>query len=142
MVKSTDLTAQAPDWWSQFLHPLRQFGERVAEFFSPSAEAAATEDAYEIAVELPGISEDDIHLEVNSDRLVVTGEKLAQREESGRSYYFSERAYGRFRRTFQVPADADLSGVEAVHKDGVLTITIPKLATKPSEGRRIKINRG
>ena len=142
VVKSTDRISQTPDWWSQFLSPIRQFGERVADFFSPNAEAAATHDSYEIALELPGISEDDIHLEVHGNQLVVTGEKHAQREESGRNYLFSERVYGRFRRTFEVAADADLTGVEAVHKDGVLEITIPKLATKPSEGQRIEIKRG
>ena len=58
-------------------------------------------------------------LEVQGDRLVVTGEKRAQREESGKSYYFSERVYGQFRRSFRVPEDADLDTVSAAHKDGV-----------------------
>lgn len=142
MVRSTDLSSHPHDWWSHFINPVRQFGERVAEFFSPSAEAAATTESYEIALELPGISEDEIHLEIHGDRLAVSGEKRAQREESGRNYYFSERVYGRFRRTFRVPEDANLDKARAVHKDGVLTITIPKLASKPSEGRRIPIRSG
>ena len=142
MVQSTDLSPHPHDWWSHLLNPVRQFGERVAQFFSPSAEAAATTGSYEIALELPGISDDDIHLEVHGDHVVVTGEKRAQREESGRSYYFSERVYGRFRRSFRVPDDADLANVNAVHKDGVLTITIPKLAKNQSEVRTISIDRG
>ena len=142
MVQSTDLASHPHDLWSHFLHPVRQIGQRVVEFFSPSAEAAASTESYEIALELPGISKDDIHLEVHGDRLVVTGEKQAQREERGRSYYFSERVYGRFRRSFRVPADASLGKIDAVHKDGVLTITIPRAASKPTEGRRIQIGRG
>lgn len=142
MVQSNDPSLQADDWWSHVFNPMRRFGERVAQFFSPSAEAAATGEAYEIAVELPGISEDEIHLQVQGDRLLVTGEKRAQREESGRDYYFSERVYGHFRRSFQLPGDADLAGVSAVHKDGVLTVTVPKLASPAPEGTRIPIGRG
>ena len=141
-MQTTDLVSRSQDWWTQFYHPVRQIGHRVAEFFSPSAEAAATTESYEISLELPGISKDEIHLEAYGDRLVVTGEKQAEREERGRNFYFSERVYGRFRRTFQVPADANLAEIGAVHKDGVLTITIPKVASKPAEGRRIQIGRG
>lgn len=142
MVQSTDLSPHPHDWLSQFLNPMRQLGARVAEFFSPSAEAATTTESYEIALELPGVSEDEIHLEVHGDRLAVTGEKRVHREETGRNYYFSERVYGQFRRTFRLPADADLDKIGAVHKDGVLTISIPKLAPKPSEGRKIRVTRG
>lgn len=119
---------------------MRQFGERVPELFAPSAEAAATTESYEIALELPCISGDEIQLEVQGDRLVVTGEKRAQREESGRSYFFSERTYGRFRRTFQMPDDADLEKMSAVHKDGVLAIAVPKVAKRRTEGRKITID--
>ncbi len=49
---------------------------------------------------------------------------------------------GRFRRTFRVPEDANLDKVRAVHRDGVLTLTIPKSASRPSEGRQIPIERG
>ena len=142
MVQSNDPSRHPHDWWSHLLDPMRQFGERVAQYFSPIAEAATTRDTYEIAVELPGISEDEIHLEVQGDRLLVTGEKRAQREESGRDYYFSERVYGRFRRSFQLPGDADLSKINAVHKDGVLTVTVPKLDSPAPESTRIPIGRG
>ncbi len=86
MVQRTDLDPHSHDWWSQLLDPMRRVGARVAEFFSPSAEAAATEESYEIALELPGMSDDEIQLEVHAGRLVVTGEKRAQREESGKDY--------------------------------------------------------
>lgn len=142
MVQASDPSPHAHDWWSHLFSPMRQFGERVAQFFSPSAEAAATAEAYEIAVELPGISEDEIHLEVQGDQLLVTGEKQARREESGRDYYFSERVYGRFRRSFQLPGDADLDKVSAVYKDGLLAVTVPKLASREPESTRIPVGRG
>ena len=49
----------------------------------------------------------------------MTGEKRTQREESGKSCYFSKQVYGQFRRSFRVPEDADLDTVSAAHKDGV-----------------------
>ena len=58
---------------------MRQFGKRVAEFFSPSAESAAATEAYKIVLELPGISEDQIRLKVHDDRLAVVVEKRARR---------------------------------------------------------------
>ena len=142
MVHSTDPAPHPQEWWSHVLNPVRHFGQRVADFFTPSAEAAATDESYEISLELPGVSEDDIHIEAHGDRLVVTGEKRAEHEESGRNYYFSERAYGRFQRSFRVHGDADLGKVVAIHKDGVLTIRIPKLASKRTGGRRIPVDRG
>ena len=72
----------------------------------------------------------------------MTGEKRAERAESCMNYYFSERVYGRFRRTFQVPDDGNLDKVGAVLKDGAVTITIPKRSPQPSEGRRIPVSRG
>lgn len=142
MVQSTDLAPHPHEWWFRVLNPVRHLGQRVAEFFFPSAEAAATSESYEIALELPGTSDNDIAIEAHGDRLVVTGEKRAEREESGRSYFFSERVFGRFRRVFRVPGDGNLDRVTAVHKDEVLRVRVPKLAEKPSEAKRIEIKRG
>lgn len=100
MVQRTDLDPRAHDWRSLLLDPMRQIGARVAELFSPSAEAA------------------------------------------GKNHYFSERAYGRFRRSFQLPGDADLDSIGAAHRDGVLTVTAPGRASQSSEGRRIPVSRG
>ena len=106
MITKSDVTSVVPDWWSHYYAPVRHFGERVAEFFSPSSEAATTENSYEINIELPGVSETDISVEVHDSRLTVTGEKRSKQEEKGKNFYFSERVYGSFRRTFQLPDDA------------------------------------
>ncbi len=139
MITKSDLTPAFPDWWSHFNAPVRQFGERVAEFFSPSSEAATTEYSYEINIELPGVSEDDISVEIHDDRLTVTGEKRSKHEEEGKNFYFSERVYGSFRRTFQLPADANADKILATQKDGVLTIKIAKSAPTTPKPKKIKI---
>ncbi|MEZ5668503.1 MAG: Hsp20/alpha crystallin family protein [Alphaproteobacteria bacterium] len=141
MVEKSELSRNTPDWWSQFFAPVRQFGERVAEFFAPSSEAAATPEAYEVSIELPGVSDADIHAEIRDGRLTISGEKKASREEKGKDFYFSERVYGSFRRTFRLPDDADTDRIQAVHKDGVLTVTIPKRVPTAPEAKKIRIER-
>jgi len=142
MVEKSELTAHPNDWWSQLYGPMRAFGSRVAEFFSPSSEAAVTDDYYEITIELPGVTEDQINIEVDDNRLTVTGEKQTRHEEKNKSYYFSERTYGSFRRVFRLPADADPEKVLATHKDGILEIKVAKTAPETSRPKKIDISRG
>lgn len=141
MVEKSGLSPAAHDWWSQLYGPVKQFGQNVAEFFQPNSEAAMTESCYEISVELPGVSEDAISLEVHDNRLTVTGEKQSSHEEQGKSYYFSERTYGRFRRDFRLPADADSNNIQATHKDGLLEIKVGKVPLENTSGKKIKISR-
>ncbi len=141
MVEKSEVSSNPSDWWSQFYSPVRQFGDRVAEFFSPNSEAATTDEAYEISVELPGVGEDEITVEVHDGKLTVTGEKRAAHEETGKNYYFSERLYGSFRRAFRLPADADAENVIATHKDGVLTILVKKVTPSMPAPKKIKVSR-
>ncbi len=141
MITKSDLTPALPEWRSHFYAPVRHFGERVAEFFSPSSEASTTENSYEINIELPGVREDDISVEVHDGRLTVSGEKRSKYEEKGKNFYFSERVYGSFRRTFQLPDDANADKTLATQKDGVLTIKIAKLAPKTPKPKKIEVGR-
>jgi HSP20 family protein len=141
MVEKTDVTPQPHEFWNQLLGPVRHLGQQVANLFAPSSEAAGTDDAYEITVELPGVKDADIHLEVDERRITVSGEKQSAREEKGKSYFFSERVYGAFSRTFRVPEDAAIDKIDATHRDGVLTIRIPR-QPRDSGKRRIEVKSG
>ena len=143
MVESTP-TAAGHDagWLHQLSDPLRRVGQRIADYFSPQAEASATEAAYEIKVELPGVARNDIHLSVRGDTVTLQGEKRFAREEKGRTYFFSERAYGAFQRSFRLPPDADPHAISANHTDGVLTLRIGKQEASDGAGRRIGIASG
>ena len=133
---------QEGDWWTQFYDPLRAFGSKIADFFSPTADAAVTDDYYEISMELPGVTEEEIHVEVHDYVLKVTGEKKHEHTETGKTYYFSERAYGAFSRSFRLPEDADREKIFASHKDGILTVKVAKLEPKKQETRKIEVSRG
>lgn len=133
-------TPYGDNWWTGFFDPLRNAATKVADFFSPSAEASGGMDAYEISVELPGVSENDITIAVDQGMLTVTGEKHFERKEEGRTYFFSERSYGRFQRSFRLPADADQEKIDATVKDGVLCIMVAK-KTAADASKKIEIRK-
>ncbi len=127
--------------WTGFFDPLRQMASRVADFFSPSAEAAASKDVYEINIELPGVPESGINVSMDHGTLLVTGEKHFEKKEEGKTYFFSERSYGKFQRSFRLPEDADQDKADATYKDGVLCLRIAKKkatdSTKKIEVRKL-----
>jgi HSP20 family protein len=127
------------EWWPGVLDPLRSFGNKVADFFTPNADASAKGESYEINVELPGVAEKDIDVSLHDRVLGIRGEKRTEKKEEGKTFYFSERSYGAFQRTFRLPEDADENGVEAVFKDGVLNIKIAKTAAVVDKAKKIKI---
>ncbi|WP_397542871.1 Hsp20 family protein [Roseovarius salis] len=128
--------------WPSVYEPLRHLGTRMAEWLAPASDARGSEDAYSITMELPGVSEKDIDISIHDGVVSVKGEKSAEREEKGDTWFFAERQYGTFSRTFRLPADADGDKVSADLKDGVLTLTVPKITPKSPESTKVKINKG
>jgi HSP20 family protein len=129
--------------WPSLWEPFRTFGARLADWVAPAAEASADEAAYRIAMELPGVAEADIELSVVEGVVTVRGEKRGEPEAGGATWYFSERQFGSFSRSFRLPPDADEAAAAAALKDGVLTVTVPKRAPAAPEGaRRVPIARG
>ena len=96
----------------------------------------------EINFELPGVAQKDITVTMQDGMLTVSGEKRIEHEEKGKEYYFSERAFGRFQRSFRLPADVDDADIEASFKDGVLAVRIPKSGPPPDRSRRIDVKSG
>ena len=129
-------------WWPHVYEPLRNIGQKVADWFAPRSDASASAEAYEINVELPGVQPDDVEVSLDDNTLVVRGEKRFEREESGKTYFFSEREYGAFQRTFRLPPDADSESIDAAFSDGVLTLKIAKLTAKQPAARTIKVKKG
>ena len=127
MVEKTHTAGLTPaGWYPSILGPLKDIKEHVAEFFAPQSDASSTGETYEINVELPGVSLEDITIDVHENNLTVHGEKKTEREEKGKTYFFSERTYGSFQRSFQLPSSVQADKVEATFEKGVLKIEIPK----------------
>ena len=130
------------DWWPNIADPLRKFGGKISEFFSPATDAAAMDDAYVVEVELPGVKEEDIQVEHHGNLLTVKGQKHSSREEKDKTYYYAERTFGAFQRVFRLPADVDEDHIEASAKDGVLTRRLPKWKEAEASKRQIEIQKG
>ena len=134
--------SQSSGLWPSFSEPFRHLGQRVADWLSPASDASADDANYRITMELPGVAEDDIDISVHDGVVTVRGEKPHEREEKGDTWFFSERQYGAFSRTFRLPADADGDSVSASLKDGVLSLSVPKRGPDESAARKIAINKG
>jgi HSP20 family protein len=136
MVEKTEDSRLFPSLYE----PFRMFGTRVADWLNPATEASGGNGAYNISMELPGVNLDDIELSVEDGVVTVRGEKKTEQEKKGETWYFSERQYGAFRRSFRLPADADPANVKATMKDGVLNISAQKLPEQTtSAARKIEI---
>ncbi|MFC4271401.1 Hsp20 family protein [Sneathiella chungangensis] len=129
------------DWWPDVFEPFRSFGYRVQDFFSPTAEAGSTENDYDISMELPGVKEKDIEISLDDNVLTIKGEKHSEKEKKGKTFYFSERAYGSFERTFRLPANVDSNKIEADFEDGVLRIKMPKSKEISTSTKKIAIGK-
>ena len=136
-------TSHKPGLFPSLMDPLRSMSARVADWFAPASEAAVNGSEYRIALELPGVAEGEIDISVHDGVVTVSGEKTSEREDKGETYFFSERTYGAFSRSFRLPADANAEAVSADLKDGLLTIHVPKKADAPPDGvRKVQIGKG
>ena len=105
----------------------------------PTLDLGATDKEYTIAVEIPGVDEEEIKLELAADTLTIRGEKRQEKEEKEKNYYRMERSYGAFQRVLSLPEDADQDAIRAKFKNGVLTVTMPRRALPQSHVKRIAV---
>ncbi len=103
----------------------------------PRTDLVEKDDAFHLRLDVPGMSKDDISINVQNGTLTVSGERSSERTEEGEEYVRVERAFGNFHRTFHLPDAVDEDNIEAAYEDGVLTINVPK--TEESTPRQIEI---
>jgi HSP20 family protein len=106
--------------------------------WTPPVDIYETDDALVLNAELPGVSKDDVNVEVHQNTLILRGQRKHEAEVKEEHYHRVERAYGTFQRSFVLPTLVDQDKVQATYKDGVLELHLPKSeAAKP---KRIAIN--
>jgi HSP20 family protein len=103
----------------------------------PTIEVSETDKDLKVTAELPGLEQKDIGIELANGVLTIKGEKKTETEDKDRR--FSEHYYGRFERRIPVD-DIDEDKVSAAFKNGVLTVTMPKLPHAQAKVKRIAIN--
>jgi len=108
--------------------------------WAPRLDVIETEKTIEVKTELPGVTAKDVDVTLDRDLLVVKGEKKEEKEEKGRYYHRVERRQGTFCRSVRLPAEVNAEGVEATFKDGILTVTLPKIAAETKEIKHINVH--
>lgn len=122
----------------------REFG-RLADLetstWLPQVEVFERNGKLTIRADLPGLSKDDIDVNITDDAVVIRGERQQEKEENEEGYYRSERSYGSFYREIPLPSGANAEEANATFRDGVLEITLPASQRQP-RARRIEIGEG
>jgi HSP20 family protein len=132
MQKTANTRPETRDAFSTLFTHL--FSDALPEFYgnrdsagAPRTNIGETDTSYELAFELPGLDEKDIHVNLQDHTLTITAERKDQREQNGgKRWHRVEHRYGQFQRTIALPHDAANNGIEAVYQKGVLTVTVPK----------------
>ena len=115
-------------------------GATTARRWIPAMDLVETDDHFVLKADLPGLSEDDVHIDVEDNVLTVSGERRAEHEDKREGYVRVERAYGAFRRSLTLPEGIDPEAVVASFENGVLDIRIPK--PEERKPRRVAIKVG
>ena len=93
----------------------------------PAVDILEKKDAFEIHVDLPGISKSDVNVSMDKNELAIRGERTHQLEQNDDNNYFrTERVHGSFYRRFTLPESADGDNIQATIKQGVLEVIVPK----------------
>ena len=108
--------------------------------FSPLAELKDKADHYELTIELPGLEDKDISIDLADGVLKISGEKRQDTEEKSADWLISERSYGKFERRLSLPGDADADKIEAKFRHGVLKVTIGKDKDSARNVRKIAVS--
>jgi HSP20 family protein len=110
----------------------RLFGATRA--FAPALDVQEDKDNFRVRVELPGLKREDIEVALDDGTLAITGERKAETVSEGTEVLRQERSYGKFSRTLTLPSAVKTDQVKAAYKDGVLTVTLPKIEeAKPKQ---------
>lgn len=99
-----------------------------------------TNDTVVVKAELPGMEPKDVDISVSGGKLTIKGERKAEKEEKGKTFYRMERCYGSFSRTIELPASVEADKAKADYKNGVLEITLPKTEQVKAKKIPIKTN--
>lgn len=113
--------------------------QTAAQRWVPAMDLTEADDHYLLKADLPGMSEEDVSIEVDNGVLTLSGERLAEHERSEKGWHRIERAFGRFQRQLTLPDGVEPDGVSAQFENGVLAVRIPK--PERIKPRRIAIGR-
>jgi len=107
--------------------------------WSPRVDVVQREGQLVIRADLPGLSKDDVKVEVGDDAITIEGERKQEKKEEREGYYYSECSYGSFYRAIPLPEGADASKATAEFHNGVLEVTVPAPSRPEPKARRLEV---
>lgn len=122
-------------------HPEENSHSEIQRFLKPRMDLRenASTNTVTASFEFPGLSRDDISIDVHNGRMTVSAESKISGEHEKDGYAVRERRYGKFARTLQLPRGVNDDEIKASMQDGVLTVTFPKVATEAPEPKKIAV---
>lgn len=103
------------------------------------ADLSRTDEGYELQIDMPGMSRENIEIELSDGILSVSGQRSDEHEDKRKGYYLSERTYGSVQRSFRVPEGVKTEDIKARFEDGVLTLTMPCTEEAKRSTRKIDV---
>ncbi|WP_231847450.1 Hsp20/alpha crystallin family protein [Salinibacter ruber] len=131
------LQREVDDLFDQFFGRTDDGDRGTSPAWSPSTDLVETDEDVRLHLDVPGMSADDISINLQNRTLTVSGERTSERTGEDENIVRVERAVGTFHRTFTLPDAVDADSTEATYDNGVLTIRVPK--TEESTRRQIEI---
>jgi HSP20 family protein len=98
--------------------------------FIPPADVVERDKEYLVKVDLPDVHKDDVQVLFDDGVLTIKGERKIEKEVKGEKVHRTERYFGMFERSFALPEDVEVKGIRAESKDGVLIVTLPRVAVE------------
>jgi len=132
-----DLRREMDRLFEDFWHTPRT-PTAISEDWRPACDIEEQDDCYLMTFEMPGIPKDNIKIECVDNQITVSGER--SREPKNTDGFYSERRFGKFSRSFTLPAGVNSEKVEANYEDGILRLYVPK--SESARPRQIKISNG
>lgn len=110
--------------------------------FRPRTDVLCEDDHYEITLDMPGLTDNDVSVELHDRTLTIRGQREEKHEDEDKDkhYYRMERRIGSFSRTLALPDDAQAEDIQAQMQHGVLKLTIPRQALANDSVKRIPIS--
>jgi HSP20 family protein len=114
----------------------------VPAVWSPRIDVVEREGQYVVRADLPGMTKDDLKVEITDEAVVIQGERKTQKKEEVEGYTYSECSYGSFYRAIPLPAGSEASKANAEFTNGVLEIVVPSSRPIEPKKRRLEIKTG
>lgn len=111
----------------------------AASYWTPAVDIVEQENEYVVKMELPGVNKDEVKISLESNILTIKGEKKQEKEEQSKNLHRIERSYGSFQRSFTLPTTVKSDKIDAVFKDGVLSVSLPKAEEAKPKQIEVKV---